>query len=117
MSRQDNRNIYEVWYSIIYVPLVKALLTLSFSSVRYVWTTWLTTILKFSKLASDGWEYSLSKRRIVICRYLEIIPVILSEAKGLARRAERSFASLRMTATRSGSHPGPPSSPLPDTLL
>jgi hypothetical protein len=51
---------------LIYVPLVKALLTLSFPSVRYVWTTWLTTILKFSKLASDGWEYSLSKQRIAI---------------------------------------------------
>jgi len=56
---------------LIYVPLVKALLTLSFPSVQYVWTTWLTTILKFSKLASDGWEYSLAKQRIAILATLD----------------------------------------------
>src|SRR6266851_5086558 len=43
-------------------------------------------------------------------RYLEIMPVTLSEAKGLARRAERSFASLRMTARTL-------SSPLPGSLI
>jgi hypothetical protein len=31
-------------------------------------------------------------------RHLEIRPVTLSAAKGLARRAQRSFAALRMTA-------------------
>src|SRR5216683_1722013 len=31
-------------------------------------------------------------------RHLEIMPVILSAAKGLARRGKRSFAALRMTA-------------------
>jgi len=31
-------------------------------------------------------------------RYLEIMPVTLSAAKGLVRRMQRSFASLRMTA-------------------
>ena len=41
-----------------------ALLTLYFPSVQYVWTTRLTTTINFSKLASDGWEYSLSKQRI-----------------------------------------------------
>src|SRR5260221_14654199 len=30
-------------------------------------------------------------------RHLEILPVTLSAAKGLTRRTERSFASLRMT--------------------
>src|SRR5207249_3527916 len=34
-------------------------------------------------------------------RHLEILPVILSEAKDLALRTERSFASLRMTGRTS----------------
>src|SRR5712692_4119127 len=31
-------------------------------------------------------------------RYLELLPVTLSAARGLARRTQRSFAALRMTA-------------------
>ena len=36
--------------------------------------------------------------RYRVSRHLEIMPVILSAAKGLARRTKRSFAALRMTA-------------------
>ena len=32
------------------------------------------------------------------CRHVEIMPVTLSAANGLARRTQRSFAALRMTA-------------------
>jgi len=41
--------------------------------------------------------FQRSLRWCILARHLEIRPVILSAAKDLARRTQRSFAALRMT--------------------
>src|SRR5712664_1361365 len=63
-----------------------ALLHMAPNSCLYMYTT------------SVALNRRLVQGRVSSIRYLERMPVTLSEAKGLARRAERSFASLRMTA-------------------
>src|SRR5712692_8700922 len=79
------------------LPYTRLLSFLKYGTSLDRWYNWYivyTTILDYNNHILFR-VCQVYKRKV---RHLEITPVTLSAAKGLARRTQRSFAALRMTA-------------------